>query len=162
MYPVIFDTPAGTLAVGAYRGKLMLCDWINSRHYNSHVNQLKNFDLDRDYTINVISQIKEYFAGNRKYFDVNVAPIGTNFRLKVWTELAGVSYGTTASYSDIAEKIGNKSAARSVANAISQNPISIIIPCHRIIGSTGTLNGYAGGLEAKKILLRLENPVFRV
>ena len=157
-----FDTPSGTLAVGAYSGMLKICDWIHSPHFKSHLYTLKNLKLDREYTLKVIAQIKEYFSGQRNHFDVNIAPEGTDFRLKVWNALLSVEFGSTASYSDIATKIGNKSAVRAVANAIAHNPISIVIPCHIIIGSNGSITGYAGGIDCKRILLTLENPDFRV
>jgi methylated-DNA-[protein]-cysteine S-methyltransferase len=88
--------------------------------------------------------------------------IGSDFQQKVWNELLNVSYGTTSSYLMLAEKIGNKNAVRAVANANGANAISIIIPCHRIVGSKGELVGYAGGLKIKEKLLKLENNLFSV
>ena len=102
-------------------------------------------------------QLDEYFAGIRKEFDLPLLPLGTDFQLQVWDALMAVSYAQTASYKTIAEAVCRSSSVRAVANAIGANPLSILIPCHRIIGTDGTLTGYAGGLEAKRYLLELEN-----
>lgn len=102
------------------------------------------------------SQIKEYFDGNRNSFDIPISANGTEFQIKVWKELLKIPYGKTATYKEIAENIGNKNASRAVGMANNKNPIAIIIPCHRVIGSNGNLTGYAGGIEMKKYLLDLE------
>ena len=101
-------------------------------------------------------EIHEYLQGKRKKFSVKVIPHGTDFQLKVWDALLEIPYGTTASYKDIAVKIGNEKACRAVGNANNKNPIPIIIPCHRVIGQNGKLVGYAGGLGIKEFLLNLE------
>lgn len=102
-------------------------------------------------------QILEYFSGRRKTFELPLAPAGTEFQKKVWQALCNIPYGETASYKDIAKNIGNDKACRAVGMANNKNPIAIIIPCHRVIGSNGKLVGYGGGLEIKKALLELEN-----
>lgn len=102
------------------------------------------------------SQLKEYFAGNRKSFDIPISANGTEFQIKVWKELQKIPYGKTATYKEIAENIGNKNASRAVGMANNKNPIAIIIPCHRVIGTKGDLTGYAGGIKLKKYLLDLE------
>lgn len=102
------------------------------------------------------SQLEEYFNGKRKIFDVNYKIEGTEFQRKVWNELLKIDYGITISYKEVAERIGNAKSVRAVANAIGKNRIGIIIPCHRVIGSNGTLTGYAGGLENKQKLLDIE------
>lgn len=99
----------------------------------------------------------EYFKGQRKTFDIPLEPIGTDFQKEVWKVLKTIPYGTTLSYLEVARRIGNPLAVRAVGTAIGKNPISIIIPCHRVIGSNGKLTGFAGGLENKKILLELES-----
>ena len=105
----------------------------------------------------VASQLEEYFAGDRKEFTVPLAPAGTPFRLAVWTQLTMIPYGSTVSYGDIARALGKRLvASRAVGLANGANPISIIVPCHRVIGSDGSLTGYGGGLERKELLLRLE------
>lgn len=101
-------------------------------------------------------QLKEYFSGERKVFDLLLAPTGTAFQQKVWQALQGIPYGQTRSYAQIARIAGNEKAARAVGMANNKNPISIIIPCHRVIGSDGKLVGYGGGLDKKAYLLKLE------
>jgi len=101
-------------------------------------------------------QLEEYFFSRRKTFDIPILLTGTDFQKRVWDELCTIGYGLTASYQQVAEKIGNKKAVRAVANANGANGLSILVPCHRIIGSTGNLVGYAGGLAAKEKLLMLE------
>lgn len=101
-------------------------------------------------------QLDEYFAGRRQDFRLPLAPRGTDFQLKVWSALQQIPYGQTASYKDIATQIGNAKACRAVGMANHHNPIGIIIPCHRVIGSSGKLTGYAGGLDKKRRLLELE------
>jgi methylated-DNA-[protein]-cysteine S-methyltransferase len=102
-------------------------------------------------------QLTEYFNGSRTTFELPLAPAGTAFQQQVWRALLDISYGHTACYGDIARAINNPKGVRAVGLANSRNPIAIIIPCHRIIGANGTLTGYAGGLDKKEWLLRLEN-----
>ena len=101
-------------------------------------------------------QLREYFDGKRKGFDVALAPKGTDFQQKVWRALQNVPYGETRTYGEIAAEIGNPKASRAVGMANNRNPIMILIPCHRIIGTNGKLVGYAGGLARKQALLDLE------
>ena len=101
-------------------------------------------------------QLEEYFAGHRKIFDVDLAPDATPFQSSVLEALREIPYGETRSYRDIAERIGNPKAVRAVGGANGSNPIPIIIPCHRVIGSNGTLTGFGGGLDSKRFLLDLE------
>lgn len=103
------------------------------------------------------NQLSEYFEGTRKYFNLPINPQGTIFQKKVWKELTKIPYGQTRSYKDIAHAIGNPKAYRAVGMANNKNPITIIIPCHRVIGKNGKLTGYAGGLDLKRFLLTLEN-----
>lgn len=101
-------------------------------------------------------QLTEYFAGTRKTFDLPLAPQGTAFQRAVWSALIDIPYGETRSYRQIAEAVGNPKACRAVGMANNRNPISIFIPCHRVIGANGSLTGYGGGLPLKEQLLRLE------
>jgi methylated-DNA-[protein]-cysteine S-methyltransferase len=104
-------------------------------------------------------QLGEYFAGERTEFDLPLAHDGTEFQRKVWSELQRIPYGETASYGDIARRLGYEPGiSRAVGAANGANPIPIVVPCHRVIGSDGSLTGYAGGLERKKTLLDLERP----
>ena len=104
-----------------------------------------------------MGQLQGYFSGTLKRFEMPISLSGTEFQQSVYRQLINIPYGETRSYSDIAEAIGNKKAVRAVGNANSKNPIAIVLPCHRVIGRDGSLTGFAGGIEAKKILLRLEN-----
>lgn len=105
-----------------------------------------------------VQQLDEYFNGTRKQFNLKLNPQGTDFQKRVWNELLLVQYGKTRSYIEQSKKLGDTKAIRAVASANGKNPIWIIIPCHRIIGSDGSLTGYAGGIWRKKWLLEHENP----
>jgi methylated-DNA-[protein]-cysteine S-methyltransferase len=104
-----------------------------------------------------VRQVEEYLDGKRNGFDLPLEPIGTEFQMKVWKELARIPYGKTISYTELARKIRNEKAVRAVGTANGRNPLSLVIPCHRVIAADGTLGGYAGGLEIKKRLLELES-----
>lgn len=101
-------------------------------------------------------QLGEYFAGARRAFTLPLAPAGTEFERRVWRELGAIPYGETRSYAEIAQAIGRPAACRAVGRANGRNPIAIVIPCHRVIGSDGSLTGYGGGLDLKRFLLDLE------
>ncbi|MCX6359698.1 MAG: methylated-DNA--[protein]-cysteine S-methyltransferase [Armatimonadetes bacterium] len=101
-------------------------------------------------------QLREYFGGGRRLFDLPLAPAGTLFQLRVWAELRRIPYGATVTYGDLARRLGDPGASRAVGLANGRNPISIIVPCHRVVGAGGKLTGYAGGLERKRFLLELE------
>ncbi len=103
-----------------------------------------------------IRQLKEYFAGKRADFDLPLAPDGTEFQRTVWRQLQEIPYGETISYGELARRVGNPKASRAVGAANGQNPIPIVIPCHRVIGSNGKLTGFGGGLPTKERLLALE------
>lgn len=103
-------------------------------------------------------QLSEYFAGTRTVFDLDLAPIGDEFQVRVWERLKAIPYGETRSYGQIATELGDKSLAQKVGEANALNPLAIVVPCHRVIGADGRLVGYAGGLERKEFLLHLENP----
>ncbi|MFL1010657.1 methylated-DNA--[protein]-cysteine S-methyltransferase [Flavisericum labens] len=105
-----------------------------------------------------VIQLKEYFEGIRKQFSLKLTPEGTDFQKKVWKQLEQVPYGKTVSYLELSKQLGDVKAIRAVANANGKNPLWIVIPCHRIIGSDGSLTGYAGGLYRKKWLLEHESP----
>lgn len=105
-----------------------------------------------------VIQLKEYFEGTRQKFDLKLQPHGTDFQKSVWSKLEKIPYGKTISYLELSKTLGDVKAIRAVANANGKNPLWIIIPCHRVIGSDGSLTGYAGGLHRKKWLLEHENP----
>ncbi|MGL2965331.1 methylated-DNA--[protein]-cysteine S-methyltransferase [Flavobacterium sp. XGLA_31] len=105
-----------------------------------------------------VSQLQEYFKGERREFDFKINPQGTDFQQKVWQELLNIPFGKTMSYLDLSKKLGDVKAIRAVASANGKNPLWIVVPCHRVIGTDGSLTGYAGGLWRKKWLLEHENP----
>jgi methylated-DNA-[protein]-cysteine S-methyltransferase len=114
-------------------------------------------DANHPHLRNAVHQLDEYFAGRRNSFDVALDMQGTAFQRAVWRELLALPFGTTATYQAIADRIANPKAIRAAGTAIGRNPVSIIVPCHRVLGSSGSLSGYAGGLERKRTLLALEH-----
>jgi len=110
----------------------------------------------------LIRELRAYFHGELERFDQPLAPQGTGFQLTVWKELCGIPYGETISYQELAERVGNPHASRAVGMANGANPIPIVIPCHRVIGSNGQLTGYGGGLGLKQKLLALERGQLRL
>ena len=142
--------------------ELCLCDWNEMPCAERNKLRLLRY-IKAEFKIATSSileqtkkQLDEYFTGNRKTFDIPLHPVGTDFQRKVWNALLDIPYGETRSYKEIAQSIGNPNCVRAVAGAIGANGISILIPCHRVIGSNRSLTGFAGGLEAKRILLELE------
>jgi len=101
-------------------------------------------------------QLEEYFAGKRRHFELALRPEGTRFQLEVWNALRQIPYGETISYKELAERVGNPAGTRAVGAANGRNPLPIVVPCHRVIGSDGSLTGFGGGLATKKWLLELE------
>ena len=148
MHVTHFFSPIGTLEIKEDEGHIM---WVSFKNGEPDVSD-SNKILDT-----CKQQLQEYFNGNRTVFDLPLAPGGTLFQQKVWDELLNVPFGSTASYMDISKRIGDTKATRAVGLANGKNPIAIIIPCHRIIGSDGSLTGYAGGMKRKKWLLEHES-----
>jgi methylated-DNA-[protein]-cysteine S-methyltransferase len=110
----------------------------------------------------VARQLAEYFAGERKTFDLPMAPDGTEFQKRIWDELIRIPYGETISYAELARRVGSEGAARAVGRANATNPIAIVVPCHRVIGANGSLTGYAYGVEMKRRLLDFERGQIRL
>lgn len=160
-----YDSPCGTLVLASFADKLCLCDWNENPFAERNKRRLVEYFKAsfRTETCSVLKetkrQLNEYFAGNRTIFDIPLHMVGTDFQLRVWNELLKIHYGATRSYKEIAHGIGNPKAVRAVAGAIGANGISIIVPCHRVVGSNKSLTGYAGGLEAKRILLGIETSI---
>ena len=123
---------------------------------NSHYAAANNGIADPAPFVDAVRQLREYFAGERAEFDLKLAMNGTEFQKRVWDKLCDIGFGETASYGEIASKLDMPSASRAVGAANGQNPICIIVPCHRVIASNGKLTGYNGGLETKEWLLRHE------
>ena len=163
-----FQTPIGEMILGAYENRLCMADW-RYRKGRERIDRRVQKGLDAIFVEEeneVLDLAKEeleaYFKGLRKTFDIPLLLVGTALQKSVWQELLQIPFGTTVSYKDLAQTIGNPSAVRAVASAVGANAISIFIPCHRVIGSDGSLRGYAGGLEAKKKLLALEQNIFTI
>lgn len=152
---MLIPSPVGQLTLVARGDKLAAILWEHER-----ANRVKLGDLMEDRShptlVETERQLREYFAGTRKQFNLELDFAGTEFQKRVWQALLTIPFGETRSYSDIAHQIGNPKAVRAVGAANGKNPISIIAPCHRVIGSNGTLTGFAGGLTAKQTLLQLE------
>lgn len=161
-----YKSPVGEMLLGSYMGKLCLADWQDRKNRKlidqriQKVLKAEYIEQDSEVIDQTIKQLDEYFAGKRKVFDIPLLMIGTDFQKSVWEALIQIPYRKTSSYLELSQSIGNEKAVRAVANAVGANAISIIVPCHRIIGSDGSLTGYAGGLEEKKKLLELENNLF--
>jgi methylated-DNA-[protein]-cysteine S-methyltransferase len=148
-------SPVGELTLVADAAGLAAILWENDRPGRVRLGPLRE-DADHPVLVETERQLGEYFAGDRRRFDVPLSFTGTDFQKRVWAALLTIPFGETRSYGEIATQLGKPSASRAVGAANGRNPISIIAPCHRVIGSSGQLTGFAGGLEAKKYLLELE------
>lgn len=149
-------SPVGTLTLVTEKNTLTAILWENERLNRVKLGHLEE-DTKNPFLKEVENQLKEYFAEKRTTFNLPMTLYGTPFQKAVWDFLYEIPYGATCSYKDIAEKLNNPKGVRAVGGAVGRNPVSIIIPCHRVIGSNGTLTGFAGGLDRKKLLLDLEN-----
>ncbi|MEN2394520.1 methylated-DNA--[protein]-cysteine S-methyltransferase [Pseudomonas halotolerans] len=148
-------SPVGELILVARGSKLAAILWENER-----LNRVRLGPLEEDSQHPILKQterqLMEYFAGQRRHFDLELDFAGTEFQVRVWQALLTIPFGETRSYRDIAIQLGQPTAVRAVGAANGRNPISIIAPCHRVIGTSGSLTGFAGGLAAKQFLLSLE------
>jgi methylated-DNA-[protein]-cysteine S-methyltransferase len=147
------DSPIGPLMLAA--------DDIGLRHIefrdNSHPTDRRDWHGGHHDILQATeAQLGEYFAGQRRAFDLPLAPQGTPFQLQVWDELARIPFGATISYAQLAQRIGNPAGTRAVGAANGRNPLPIVLPCHRVIGADGTMTGFGGGVPVKEFLLRLE------
>ncbi|HYT23336.1 MAG TPA: methylated-DNA--[protein]-cysteine S-methyltransferase [Candidatus Polarisedimenticolia bacterium] len=149
-----FESPVGTLLLAGDANALRLVSFESSKHAAP---PQADWTQDRAPFAEVIRQLQAYFRGELKEFDLPLALEGTEFQLRVWKTLRTIPYGETISYAQLAERLGNPKAMRAVGLANGSNPIPIIIPCHRVIGSDGSLTGFGGGLSTKKMLLELES-----
>jgi methylated-DNA-[protein]-cysteine S-methyltransferase len=147
------ESPVGRLLLVGDREGLRILDFQSGPY---PLVPRSDWTEDRAPFANAIAQLGAYFDGRLKSFDLRLAPQGTEFQLAVWDALAGISYGTTVSYAELASRIGNPGAVRAVGAANGANPLPIVLPCHRVVGSDGSLTGYGGGLEIKEMLLALE------
>jgi methylated-DNA-[protein]-cysteine S-methyltransferase len=150
MHTALLPSPIGPILVeGDERGLTRL--YTNGHRFHAEAGP------DDGTFADVAAQLDEYFAGTRKRFDLQLAPQGTEFEQRVWDALVEIPYGETVSYGELARELG--SVARAVGRANAVNPISIVVPCHRVVGSTGKLTGYAGGLDVKRKLLDHERGI---
>jgi len=156
------DSVVGPLLLGAQGDALCFLEFLDEQQREQQLARLsQTFAADIQPGENAVlalarQQLTEYFAGTRKDFDLTVDPAGTPFQRGVWCALQTIPYGTTTNYGEIANRIGKPTASRAVGAANGRNPISIVIPCHRVVGASGDLTGYAGGVARKDALLRLE------
>ena len=142
-----YQSPFGLLKIGAADGKVILVGIVSKQDEPNQPTAL---------SAEVYRQLQEYFAGKRTVFTVPYALNGTSFQQAVWTQIAKIPYGQTVTYKDIAQAIDKPRAFQATGRAVGANPLAILIPCHRVVGSNGELTGYAFGLEMKKALLNLE------
>jgi len=149
-----FESPHGTMLIAATEKGLAGVYFKGQKHFP------KKREWRRDARHPVLRQarreLKEYFACKRQRFHVALAPDGTPFQRSVWKQISKVAFGKTASYGELARRAGHAGSARAAGAATGRNPLSVIVPCHRIIGANGSLTGYAGGLKRKRALLALE------
>ena len=151
----IYESPCGSLLLGSYGDMLCLCDWLAEKHHGSVRRRLESLlragfvEEVSPVTEEAARQLDEYFAGRRRAFDMPLLLVGTDFQVKVWNELLKIPFGETISYGYLAQRIGMPKAVRAVANANGANPLSVFVPCHRVVGSDRSLTGYGGGIEAK-------------
>ncbi|MCD0503030.1 methylated-DNA--[protein]-cysteine S-methyltransferase [Bordetella petrii] len=150
------DSPVGQLKLVARHSKLAAILWENDKPKRVPLGTLHE-DPQHPVLLEAERQLAEYFAGKRDRFDLPLDFAGTEFQKQVWQALLTIPYGETRSYRDIARQIGREQAVRAVGAANGRNPLSIVAPCHRVVGASGALTGFAGGLRAKALLLELEN-----
>lgn len=157
-----YHSPCGELILGSWKNHLCLCNWVEEKHPGRVDRRLQALLKARyeERTSDIIQetsrQLDEYFGRKRTAFDLPLLFTGTDFQKKVWQRLLEIPYGETLSYGDMATQLGIPKSVRAVANANGANAISIIVPCHRVVGRDHTLTGYGGGLAAKSFLLELE------
>lgn len=149
-------SPVGELTLVASDEGIVAILWENDSPDRVKLGGTREEDAAHPVLLAAEAQLREYFAGTRTRFDLPLDFRGTDFQKSVWAELLAIPFGETRSYGEIAMKLGRPKASRAVGAANGRNPISIVAPCHRVIGSTGKLTGFAGGLEAKAYLLGLE------
>ncbi|MPZ63810.1 MAG: methylated-DNA--[protein]-cysteine S-methyltransferase [Propionibacteriales bacterium] len=149
----LMDSPVGRLRIAGDGHSVTAID------FEPHGEPVGERDDSDPVLVEARRQLTAYFAGEREEFDLALAPSGTPFQLKVWEALRSIPYGQTASYGDIARRLGlGPRGSRAVGTANGANPIPVVVPCHRVIGADGNLTGYGGGLDRKQTLLSLENP----
>lgn len=149
----VIESPVGTLTAVSTDGVLSGLYMADAAHLPTSFGEASPHGAGR-----LDTELTEYFEGERTVFTVPTAAVGTPFQLRVWDQLTAIPYGSTCSYLDLAVALGDPRLVRAVGAANGRNPLSIVVPCHRVVGSDGTLTGYAGGLARKQQLLALEDP----
>lgn len=153
------ETRLGELTIAATDDSIVGVYFLRHWHLPPEGSIGQEVDLRSDALLDTArAQLEEYLGGARVTFDLPIATNGNPFQERVWALLKEIPFGQTTTYGDLAERLGDKALAQLVGQAVGHNPISIVIPCHRVVGSTGKLTGYAGGLERKQFLLELEEP----
>ncbi len=155
---VITDSPVGPLTIGACDGKITYLLMATSKHRPEPAALGDPGDPAAEPFAAAITQLTEYFAGERTVFDLPLASEGDDFKQRVWALLRQIPYGQTRTYGDLAVALGDRNLAQAVGTANGRNPIAVIVPCHRVIGADGSLVGFGGGLDRKRFLLALEEP----
>lgn len=150
------NSPVGILKLVASDEALVAILWEKEKLGRVRLDEME-LSNKHPILVKTETQLKEYFKGQRKVFDLPLGAIGTSFQQQVWNELCEIPFGETRSYGELATKMGSPKASRAVGAANGKNPISIVVPCHRVIGKNGKLTGFAGGLGVKEILLKLES-----
>ncbi len=153
MYYHIVESPIGSILLAGDEEGLK---FVSIRKGKTKIEIPDGWVENKEFFRDVSGQLEAYFARELESFDVKLAPEGTEFQKSVWNALCEIPYGETRTYGEVAKSIGNPKASRAVGLANNRNPISIIVPCHRVIGANGKLTGYASGLDVKEFLLRLE------
>lgn len=157
---MIFETsvesPVGKLRLFATDAGLRAVLWLRQDHEQLRGEAEPVERANHPVLVHAAKQLEEYFANRRRVFDVPLDPVGTPFQLQAWSQLRDIPYGTTRTYGEQAAAMGRPTASRAVGAANGRNPLSIFVPCHRVIGADGSLTGFAGGLEIKRFLLALE------
>ncbi|MBP1621291.1 MAG: methylated-DNA--[protein]-cysteine S-methyltransferase [Acidobacteria bacterium] len=157
VYYDIVDSPVGALLLAVDgAGAAVRVAFLGTGGHEQVVGDLGETTPSLEHTSDVRRQLTEYFAGRRRSFALRLAPVGTPFQRRVWDEVRRIPYGQVSSYADLAARLGLRNGERAVGQANAANPLPILVPCHRVVGSHGELTGFGGGLEAKAFLLRLE------
>lgn len=157
-----WSSPCGPMSIASLGDELVMSDWIEGWHRQTILNRfdrlLKPVWIDETTPVisEAIKELQQYFNRERTDFDLPVRLIGTPFQIKIWLALQKIPYGEIKTYGDIAQAIGQPKANRAVGGAVGQNPLSIVVPCHRVLGNRNALTGYGGGMLAKEKLLEIE------
>lgn len=156
IFETTVESPVGKLRLFATDAGLRAVLWPQNDHEQLRAEAEPVERANHPVLVRAANQLEEYFSNRRRVFDVPLDPVGTPFQLQAWSQLRAIPYGTTRTYGEQAAAMGRPTASRAVGAANGRNPLSIFVPCHRVIGANGSLTGFAGGLEIKRFLLALE------